>query len=506
MDLDFLNLIRISEDRMLSMLIRDRNHPDYGFFSKKKLIDEKPVIQCLVHPLSLLVTDKIFNSKLYGEEMPIRWTKAAILNIIELQNSNGSYGNKEFFYWTPIIVYHVTMAYRKMSIYFDDEEKKFFETSLAKAGNYLCKIKLNDYLRIVENIVALYELFKLIGNRKYDEVASELLVKILKLQHNTGFIESKKGFDIRKHFVLVELISKYHFLNKSDVSKSILKAGISILSKFQRPDGTLENEIFECEEFLTPPGYIINMSKEFPETVPIICGMVESSKKMGIKIIPYQDIVPFSLSINRLFTTYKLLQKYTFENISADNGESSNFFKDLSVVMIELKNLKIFINPSNSRIKIFSNCERDKTLIYSDSGYLLKIDEVDFIQKNMNENNSLTLSPNEVKFSSILMERKKSIISFKKNEIPYDRIIEFNDKKIVILTKFFLNNIVGEEFELYRIYRKINRMFRIEDIKIPSREDLEIEHTLVDNCITTRENITFKDNIWINETLESIIL
>jgi hypothetical protein len=301
------NIIKISEDRMLSMLIRDRNHPDYCFFSTLSLVKSKPAIQCLVHPLCLLVTEKFFNSKLYGEEMPIRWAKAAILNTIKLQNNNGTYGNKKEFYWTPIITYHTTMAYRKMSNFFEEEEKQDLKNSLIKAGDFLCKVKLKDYLRIVENIIALYELFKLTGNRKYDNHSSKLLLSIIKKQHNTGFIESTTGFDVRKHFVLVELLSKYHFLNKSDISKGILKNSILLLSHLQRPDGTIENELFEYEDFLTTPGHILHMSKEFPQTISLINGMIESSEKLGGKIIPYQDLLPFSLSVNRLFSTYKLI-------------------------------------------------------------------------------------------------------------------------------------------------------------------------------------------------------
>ena len=503
-DLQFIELVRIVEDRLLTLLVRDRNNLDYCFFSSKDSVIETPSIQSLVYPLTLLTTEKHLSSILYGEEMPIRWSKRALTNIFKLQNSNGSFGDKSKFYWTPILVYYAILSFRKLSVYFESDERKQFKKDIIKAGSFLCNVKLKNYLRVAENIVALNELFKLTGDRTYEKVSVALLLELLEKQHKIGFIESGSGFDVRKHFVLLELLSKYHFSNKSDLCRGILKSGLPLLYSLQRPDGSLENEIFEKEDFLTPPGYLIHMEKEFKDVSSLVDGMIDGTVKLGRRIIPYQDLLHFSLSTSRLFSTFELLKnrKKTIHDNHRFISDRMDFFEKLSILIVERKNYKAFINPNSSRVKIFGKKESNFSLIYGDSGFMLTIDGDIYVQSPSVQNHSLVLSQNQITFSSTIEKRERGILELKRKKIKYERSIEFCDDRILLTSKFYLNDLEWEEITFHRIYRKLNRSFRPEDIKIPSREDLEVEHILLENSIINREIVYLEDEKWCYGSIE----
>lgn len=494
------SLIRTQEHRLLDMLGRDKCSTDYGRFAPREELLAQPALQCLLLPLARLVSDRTFSSPLYGEEIPVNWARAALLTLHDIQQPGGGFGKRPGHDWTGLLLYQAILAFRRIGRCMDDAEKTVLDMVLLQAGRFVARHCPRSSLRQLESALALLELFRLTGNREFETCSQKKLQILLSQQQPGGFFPEPDGFDARQHFIATELISRCHFLQKSDLTRALLKASLPLLYHLQRPDGTIENEMFEHEDFLTLPGYLLHLRRELPESEDFLDRLTAGAMRDGQRILPWQHRLEFATSGYRLFSTIELFFGENAQSLNPvsehKNTHEIQHLSSLGLTTMITPRFKIFIHPTAHRVKIFSRLSKSGELIYADSGYRLEQNGITWLPEVQKQNVVCEVTDTRIAFPFTLAPTTRQL--FRRRPVLHcfrEIIFERNIPRFI--TKFFFGQQDPGHFRLARIYSRRSRIFRPEEVRIPSFEDLPCPWRPVSGEAVVTERLMLDSGRWL---------
>lgn len=494
------SLVRTLEHRLLDMLGRDKCSTDYGRFAPREELLLQPALQCLLFPLTRLVSDRTFDSPLYGEEIPINWARAALLTLHDIQQSGGGFGRRPGHDWTGLLLYQSILAFRRISRCMDDAEKTVLDMVFLQAGKFLTRHRPRSSLRQLEGALALLELFRLTGNREFESCSRKQLQDLLARQQPGGYFPEPDGFDARHHFIATELLSRCHYLQKSDLTRALLKAALPLLHHLQRPDGTIENEMFDREDFLTLPGYLLHLRREMPENSDFLDRLADGAIRDGQRILPWQHRLEFAVSGYRLFSTLELF--FGENGTPPTPGECQSMtpgiqaIDSLGLTTMITPQFKIFVHPRAHRVKIFSRQTRSGELVYADSGYRLEQNGETWLPVIPEENILCEVTDSRIAFPFSLAPAHRPFLR-RRPELKCFREIIFEKDMPRFVSRFFFGHEDPGQYRLARIYSRRSRIFRPEEVRIPSFEDLPCPWRPVSGEAMVTERLILDNSRWL---------
>lgn len=497
-----LDTLRLTEERLLHMLARDRNDPDWGLFAPVAEVRKFPMLQCLLHPLAALVTDRALESPLYGEEIPIRWAKASLFALPLLQERSGAYGEGAGRPFTGLLAAHGALALRALKPCLTADETTRLEVSLARAAAW-CRRRTGrepDFLRLAEQAIALHEVFLLTGDRTLDAASNDALVRLCRMQGAEGNLHPPgTPFDVKRHFILAELVARRHYLDKSAASRALLKGALHLLRHLQRPDGSLENETFGAEDFFAPPGHLLSIRREVQGASALVDGLLSATVARGRRTLPFLDRQTFACSLTRLVATVKLLaEPHPAEPAEpAPEPERRVYLASLPALVVTAPAYRAFVNPATGGLKVYSRRHDDGPLVYADSGFLIEAGG-EVYRPRPADGRDLASRDDRFDFALRLEGRRPRLPFARAKTLRGERTLRFRDDGIDMTASFDPGEAGAfrEPLLVFRVYRRLNRFFSADDLTVATREDVAARTGPDGRSLMVRETLRLEGGRW----------
>ena len=262
MCLDIYKQITISQiPRILGLGDRNQKSKTFGCFDRYywhyKLLDiSNARFQETALILALLYQND-FNGNIYFKRNSMyQWVLGAIEFWAKIQRSDGSfdelYPHEHCYCSTAFSTYAITESMLIL-------DSKSCMKNVIKAGNWLSR---NENLRVtnqmIASVLALYNIYLLTGEEKFQQAANSKKEKVLDLQTSEGVFLEYGGYDIGYLSICISYFAKYYRkTNNQGVYDSLNKAIKFIEGKIHNDGGYDYSKTSRGTQYLYPHGFVI---------------------------------------------------------------------------------------------------------------------------------------------------------------------------------------------------------------------------------------------------------
>ena len=269
---------------------------DRNFWHYKTLDFASARLQEGVLSLALVYTDP--ETEFFKKREVREWIRGALSFWLKIQTGSGSfnewYPRERSFVATAFSSYAVSETLLLLG---DLEEKERVVAGLRKAGDWLLgKRETRAFNQNAGALAALYNIFLLTGEEKYQKECWALVDFLKERQSSEGWFTEYGGADIGYLSVSLDYAAKYYLKSKDERVLPILKKGLGFLSYFLHPDGTAGG-IYGSRN----TAYII------PSGIEILAGFLPLAQKMS-------SVLRDSLQNNQIISPGTLDERYLIQN------------------------------------------------------------------------------------------------------------------------------------------------------------------------------------------------
>jgi len=374
----YLNEVLLQAPRLLGLLNRNPLSKTYGCFDRQywhyNASDFASArLQEAILTLALLYKINDSANPYFNRAAILGWINAGLRFWTTLQRHNGTfdewYPGESSFVATAFSSYAVSEAVLQLGGKVEQTEN--IVLTLRKAGDWLSR---DDDLVAVNqqagSAIALYNIYLLTGDRRFEKSASRKLERILVSQSEEGWFPEYGGPDIGYLSLTVDYLAKYYQKTRDQDVLDSLEKTVDFIGYFLHPDNTTGGEYGSRNtEYLMPHGFEI-LAKELPEA-NIIANHIKNSIKSRA------PVSLFSLDdryLSQLAYTY--LQAHLDQN-SYQTSERprytetfSRFFSEAGIWIYSDEDTYLIANcRKGANFKLFFKV--DNTAVY-DSGIAIK--------------------------------------------------------------------------------------------------------------------------------------
>ncbi|MHA1440025.1 MAG: hypothetical protein ACTSPD_20965 [Promethearchaeota archaeon] len=239
-----LKYIRENTPRILSLMDRNKYSKTFGCFDREYWhYKSKPFFngmnQCYILSLALLYTTKFEDNYLYKNHnlktLILGALRFSILNSHKDGSFDEHYYNEHSNAATAFALYSITETILLLGL-----KLKIYNSYLRKAADFLIKNK-EYFIRsnhIAGKILALYNVFLILNEKKYKFMATELLYNLLQKRSKEGWFIEYKGCDPGYLTFTLSFLVKYAEKSQNRNLKDDLKESLIFCSNFLHPDGS----------------------------------------------------------------------------------------------------------------------------------------------------------------------------------------------------------------------------------------------------------------------------
>jgi len=262
LDLDIYKQIAFSQiPRILGLGDRNPYSKTFGCFDRYywhyKLLDfANARFQESALILALLYTDDSDGNIFYNRQTIYQWAIGAIKFWAEIQRRDGSfdelYPHEHCFCSTAFSTCAITESMLIL-------DARCCLESVAKAGNWLSH---NENLRaanqMIASLLALYNVYLLTGDEKFQQAADEKLSKVLELQASEGFFPEYGGYDIGYLSICISYLAKYYKKTQNSKVYESLDKSVRFAQGKLRDNGSYDySKTSRGTQYLYPHGLMI---------------------------------------------------------------------------------------------------------------------------------------------------------------------------------------------------------------------------------------------------------
>jgi hypothetical protein len=280
--------------RILGLLDKNITSPTFGCFDRNFWhynISDFPCarFQEAVLTLSLLYSLDFPNNIYFQNNIILSYINAGINFWCKIQKRDGSfdewYPNEHSFVATAFSSYAISEALLLLKEKIKDKEKIL--EHLSHAGDFL--IKNEDFTavnQIAGSIIALYNIYLLTSEEKYNQGAKTKLEKLRNIQKEEGWFPEYGGPDIGYLSLLIDYLAKYHKKTKNERAKKIIEKALDFLVYFSHPDLSFGGEYGSRNtKYIIPSG--IEYSAHFSKSARMILTTLRKALSSDLSIGPY---------------------------------------------------------------------------------------------------------------------------------------------------------------------------------------------------------------------------
>ncbi len=232
--------------RILSAMDRSEISDTFGCIDKPYWhykISDFPSARCQepILTLAILHENKFRNNIYFKNPMAKLWADAGLEFLSHIQNKDGSfnewYPNERSFCATAFCTYSASETFRILG--YRQTDYNSILNMLEKAGLWLGKNEENVSNQQAGAIAALYNIYKITGERKFKRYAEDKLTNIHKSQSKEGWIPEYGGADPSYLTVTIDFLGKYYKESNNNKTLEIVAPALKFLKYFLHTDGSI---------------------------------------------------------------------------------------------------------------------------------------------------------------------------------------------------------------------------------------------------------------------------
>ncbi|MDO8559288.1 MAG: hypothetical protein Q7R84_03055 [bacterium] len=317
--------------RILSNCDRNKYSSSFGCFDRNfwhyKIIDIPSArLQEGVLTLALLYLDS--ENSFFQKDYVKKLIEGGLNFWLKIQGKEGSfnewYPHEKSFVATAFSSYAVSETLILLS---DMETKKEIIAGLKKAGDWLLGRRDNQALnQNAGALAALYNIFLLTGEEKYEKECQKLVEFFKKNQNEEGWFPEYGGADIGYLSLTLDYMAKYYLKSKNRNVLPILEKGLDFLSNFIHPDGSAGG-IYgsRSTSYIIPSG--IEILANFSSLARMMSSVLQESIKNNCITHPemMDDRYLIQNGYNYMEASLQFKQRSSFNEEAAGNLPSFSF-------------------------------------------------------------------------------------------------------------------------------------------------------------------------------------
>lgn len=365
--------------------------PNYGCFDRRywgwKLVDyPEATFQRNTYPLAWLGL-RIRRSDPEFSKLLFRSAEAGLRFTLQIQHKDGSFDqafpNEHSFGATAFLLYPLLKAYRIVKRHISRRYQNLIETSLFRAGRFLC---LNDeshgYIanHIAGAVLALIECAEFFHDDRFEHRANELLNSILSRQSSEGWFLEYEGADPGYQSLCLYYLAQVFHVRPSTELNDMLEKAIDFLSFFVHPDGTFAGEYGSRRTALFYMGGVALLSPHFPVAWSITRFMLQSigqGKTITLRDVDIGNLAP--LLVNYMAVIDADLPSETVPPLLP--FERSLVCQDFSGAGLHIRGNKefyaIFGVSNGGVLKVYNR--QEGAIVWNDAGYIGQLHNGEYI-------------------------------------------------------------------------------------------------------------------------------
>lgn len=263
--------------RLLGLLNRNTCSSTYGCFDRNhwhyRVVDT-PAARCQEAALTLAWLYKTPGNDYFTRPIVLEWVNAALNFWMKIQRTNGSlnewYPAENSFVATAFSTYAVSesaLVLGKDALH----NWSAIEESLSRAGRWLLIHRERQVMNQVSGAaLALYNLFLITGDRRFESGAQEHLHELRQAQRAEGWFPEYGGADIGYSSLTVAYLAKLYRKSGWDLAREIAVPLTAFVENFPYGDGAIGGEFgSRLTEYLIPDGF------------EILAGVSESARNLA---------------------------------------------------------------------------------------------------------------------------------------------------------------------------------------------------------------------------------
>lgn len=416
----FLKQVLANLPRLLAQLNRNVLSSSYGSFDRAfwhyRTNDiSNARYQEAALTLALLHQNNFNGNIYYGNKQILEWLNATLAFTLSIQNKDGSfnewYVNERSYVATSFVaaaVAETLLVLEKVNI----KEYEKILAGLERAANWLLKhTEELVYNQLAGSVLALAKIAHLTGKEKYSEASRGKFKIIEKNQSAEGWWSEYGGPDVGYLSLMIDYLTKYYELEKSENILDCLKKASAFLVNFLHPNLTAGGEYMSRNtEYIIPSGlaYLSRLDKNSE----IITAFNLSALASGASLGPSQ--------LDDRYLSYIL---YNWLQAGLNLGQSKNEL-DLNIHdYLSARRMDIFYKDSGLRVMqndkyyfvanlykggVFRLYAANK--FYLDSGVEIKYKEKNYISNVLDYENKFIQKDNYLAVNGALKPVKDSLM------------------------------------------------------------------------------------------------
>lgn len=230
--------------RVISCCDRNISSASFGCFDRNfwhyKIVDT-PSARLQEGTLILALSYLDSETRLFHKKEVRQWIRGGLRFWLKIQKRDGSFNE-----WYPYEKSFVATAFSSYAIsetlllFPDIEEREQVVSGLKKSADWLCAKQ--DRQAVNQNtgaLAALYNIFLLTGDNQYRKECEKLIGFLGRAQDQEGWFPEYGGADIGYLSVSLDYLARYYLKSGDKKAFGILEKGLSFLSHFIHPDGSV---------------------------------------------------------------------------------------------------------------------------------------------------------------------------------------------------------------------------------------------------------------------------
>lgn len=321
----YLSAVTSQVPRLLGLLNRNCCSASYGCFDRNywhyRVVDT-PSARCQEAVLTLALLHQISGTGYSNEESLIVWANAGLKFWLKIQQPNGTfnewYPKENSFVATAFTTYGISETALLLGFTALDDWVAV-EGGLVKAGQWLLrKGEARALNQFAGSALALYNLFLVTGERRFEKGAADRVASLRQLQNTEGWFEEYGGADIGYLSLTVAYLAKLYRKSRWPEVLELAITATEFIRTFLHRDFTSGGEYCSrLTEYLMPDGFEI-LATESAAARSISLFVREAIKRQtGVSLFSFDDRY-------LTYVAYNFLEafRYGTANLKADLGRN----------------------------------------------------------------------------------------------------------------------------------------------------------------------------------------
>lgn len=377
-----LQLVKTACRRLLSEQDRDPHSLTSGCFDRRywawKLVDlPEATFQRNVYPLAWWLEH---DESLTGGMKEILTTSiiSGLLYAAGIQHSDGSFDqafpHEHSFGATAFLLHPMLHAYKVVKDRVSGSQRTVIETSLRRAGGFLCRHEethgfISNHL--AGAALSLVYAAGYFNEPSYEKRADALIKPVLEKQSSEGWFLEYDGADPGYQTLCMYYLAQVYRLRPTPVLRAALEKSVEFLSWFIHPDGTFGGEYGSRRTAIYYPGGLAILAQESPlagRMTEFMIAAILEEQTVSAAAIDMGNLAP-------LLANYALVLEANPHStdslplLPCQREESARDFGEAGLFIRGTRRYYCILGVSNGGVlKVFDRTSR--SLLWNDGGYV----------------------------------------------------------------------------------------------------------------------------------------